>query len=248
MKREYYSPSQINTYVNCPAQWFFRYIEGLKIPPSASMALGSSFHDSIEQNYEQKIKTKIDLPTTYIKDIYDTKFKENFEAVEEPHDKGKTKDDGYRMIEVYQSDIAPSVQPKEVEKPFEVETDEHYTLKGRIDLIDVTNSIREHKTSAKTPSCLSPSYLFQGAVYSMVTGIENVQFDFAIRTKTAKTESLACYITDSDKEYAMNMIKNVNKAIENEVFYPNRNSMFCSRRGCGYWNHCQKKFGGFVKS
>jgi len=31
------------------------------------------------------------------------------------------------------------------------------------------------------------------------------------------------------------------------LFSPNRNSPFCSRRCCRFWQHCEREWGGQVK-
>jgi CRISPR/Cas system-associated exonuclease Cas4 (RecB family) len=41
---ELLSPSQVNTYLTCPAKWYFRYLVGLSEPATGSLALGKAFH------------------------------------------------------------------------------------------------------------------------------------------------------------------------------------------------------------
>ena len=36
---ELLSPSQVNTYLTCPAKWYFRYLVGLSEPATGALAL-----------------------------------------------------------------------------------------------------------------------------------------------------------------------------------------------------------------
>jgi len=56
-------PSQVNTFLSCPAKWHFRYAIGLKEPATGSLALGTAFHAAMAANFRQKTETKHDLPT-----------------------------------------------------------------------------------------------------------------------------------------------------------------------------------------
>jgi len=40
------SPSQVTTYLTCPAKWNFRYLVGLCEPATGVLTLGKAFHDS----------------------------------------------------------------------------------------------------------------------------------------------------------------------------------------------------------
>ena len=37
---ELLSPSQVSTFLSCPAKWYFRYALGLREPPAGALALG----------------------------------------------------------------------------------------------------------------------------------------------------------------------------------------------------------------
>jgi len=37
------SPSQVNTYMMCPAKWYLRYLIGLSEPATGALALGKAF-------------------------------------------------------------------------------------------------------------------------------------------------------------------------------------------------------------
>jgi len=62
------SPSQVNTFLSCPAKWYFRYALGLAEPPTGTLALGTAFHSVLAANFRQKIETKQDLPAQELED------------------------------------------------------------------------------------------------------------------------------------------------------------------------------------
>ena len=50
-KKAHYSPSQINMFLRCPAQWKFRYVDRIIAPPKSSLVQGKAYHKALETNY-----------------------------------------------------------------------------------------------------------------------------------------------------------------------------------------------------
>ena len=71
---ELLSPSQVNTFLSCPAKWYFRYALGLKEPATGSLALGTAFHAAMAANFRQKVETKQDLTTETLQDFFSEAF------------------------------------------------------------------------------------------------------------------------------------------------------------------------------
>lgn len=246
----HYSASQINMFIRCPAQWYFRYVMGLKQAPTSAMTQGTCFHDTLEANYIQKVQSKEDMPLGDVLDVYSKNFDTRIVDVEEKGvDTGALKDEGVKLVETYHTVKAPEIQPVSVETPITIEFDNvDYTVEGYVDLVDDKEVIHEHKTTKRTPSTVDQNYLFQGALYALSENKNKVVFDFAVKLKTPKIVSLEADISDKDKDFALTLIGQVDHAIRSEVFYPNRTSFMCSRKNCGYWNECEKKYGGKVKA
>jgi CRISPR/Cas system-associated exonuclease Cas4 (RecB family) len=57
------SPSQVSTYMTCPAKWHFRYLIGLSEPTTGALALGKAFHGTLARNFRQKWSTGRDMET-----------------------------------------------------------------------------------------------------------------------------------------------------------------------------------------
>jgi hypothetical protein len=64
----------VNTFLSCPAKWYFRYAPGLREPPTGALALGTAFHSVLAANFRQKIETKQDLPAQQLEESFGEAF------------------------------------------------------------------------------------------------------------------------------------------------------------------------------
>ena len=79
MDKKHLSFTQINMFLRCARQYEFRYIKGLRRPPSGALILGKSWHKAVELNYSQKIQTEKDLPIEDVQDCFSDAFEEAFD-------------------------------------------------------------------------------------------------------------------------------------------------------------------------
>jgi len=264
-KKVHYSPSQINMFTRCSAQWKYRYVDGIIAPPQSSLVQGKAYHKALETNYQQKINSHEDLKVSDVKEAYAADFDENIRGVEWNEEelsegiekvKGALKDEGVGLIEVYQKELAPKIQPKEVEAEIKIEFGNvAYELIGRCDLIDENNIIIDHKTTARTPSKnpLTNQYivashdLIQGAVYAIARKASAISFDYAVKLKTPKIVRVPVIVKEQDKQFVLNLIGGIHHAITSRSFFPNRDSFMCSKRTCAYHAQCERDWGWSVK-
>src|SRR5574343_271575 len=140
------SISQINSYVRCPQQYQFSYVDKIKSKPSFALDLGKSVHSAIETNYIQKITSDTDLPLDDVIIAYkdsvknleiETKDQVTREDFNEYKEKKKKEEDiGENAVRMYHKTIAPRVYPLMVEKSFELDLDIGKPLVGYIDLVE----------------------------------------------------------------------------------------------------------------
>jgi len=114
------SNSQVAMYLKCPRQWAYRYVDGIKTPPSGAMKLSGVGHSVIEYAYKEKTKTLKDLPMNDITDLYATTWREELEreevqwnvdedgVKEEPT---KVRDAGIVSVQKFRERIMPKVMP-----------------------------------------------------------------------------------------------------------------------------------------
>jgi len=149
MKR-IFSPSQVNTYLKCGKQWAFRYIDGIKTPPRAAMALGRGVDVGVNHNMLHKIENEnraANLNDSL--DAFSAEYEDAAQEVEwkEGEDKGKEKDTGIALTKLHYEEIAPIIHPESVQEQFLIETDAGYDVRGILDIVEVNGTIRDTKTS-----------------------------------------------------------------------------------------------------
>lgn len=238
------SVTQLRMYLRCPLQYYFRYLCSLKIPPTGDLTLGRTVHGTLEDNYRQKIETRRDLPLDQVRDIFSERWEEQaqqtlFQDNEKP---GQFKDDGIRLLETYHHEVAPRVQPVEVEREFLLDTGvTELPLKGYLDLIDENGTIIDHKTTRRAYPAGAAEKDIQLTAYSLAyrslygKDENGVRLDVLVRTKQPKIQQLPATRAQADIDRFLRLAEHVEGAIKREVFYPNDNFM-CGV--CGYQDMC----------
>lgn len=258
---EHLSASSINSFLRCPAVWYFRYIEGLKQPPTAPMTLGKSVDKSLDTNYKHKIQTKTDLNVAEVLDVFSTTFDESKEETDFQDDKpGDVKDTGVRIITKYHTEVSPKLQPLESQRKISIDLPESpLPIIGYIDLIDDKLLVRDNKVKAYAPSKNpkgepQPTHdeIVQLTIYEhglLSEGItpSGLQIDTITSGRTPQIWNIPVQSSMTDLVYIQNCIKKIMKCIQHEIFMPNRNSFICTQRHCGFWRNCEKLYGGRVK-
>jgi CRISPR/Cas system-associated exonuclease Cas4 (RecB family) len=245
LPKEHLSYSQINMFLRCPRQYYYRYLEDLVMPPSGSLVLGSSGHKSLEHNYSQKIESRKDLKTKEVLDYFDATFDEKAKEEVDWGDKkkGDFKDAGVRTLKKYQDSYAPAIQPAAVEQEFNIEFENtDYTLYGFIDLITVGSEIVDHKISARKPSFLDDKQLsIYRLAYKMLNGFppEKVRFDYLVTKNSPEIVPIEMDITDEDEQETLELIGDISEAIKAGIFYRRTDGWMCNPKYCGYYYKCR---------
>lgn len=251
LPQEHISVSQIDTYMRCPASYYYRYVRGLIIPPKAAMTRGSAVHSGIEFNYRQKMETEKDLPLAEVQEYTAAVFEEKAEETDfEGEDPGKVKDETIDLVTVYHKEIAPEVQPRAVEERIEIAFEgADYTLVAILDLEDQNRMIRDTKTAGRTPGEKDiENHMLQLAAYSLAyrttKGEEEsgVGLDYLVNTKTPKVMKFRREITEEQRQSFLKIMDAVANAIAGEHFWPNRKNNLCSPKHCGFWDICHKEW------
>lgn len=245
------SASSIGTYLRCPMQWYFRYVEGKKIPPSGSMYLGGRWHKMIEFNYLQKIYSRTDEKINKLKevfvDFFDKGFKEMDVHLENgDKEKGELKDTGVGITTVYALKIAPKVQPVHVEKQFLIEVPGcKKKVIGFWDVISEDESVRDNKSKSKTPNQNDVDNDNQLSVYSLAyrqvfkKRERALTLDCAITTNNPGAAILETKRTNNDIEDITRVIQGVELATRTGIFYPKSDGWHCSPKWCGFYPLCK---------
>jgi len=231
------SPSSINMFLRCQYQWYLRYIEERKIPPKAALVVGLAFHKGEESNFLEKIETGKDLSLEDVFDVYDTEFEQRAEEVEEwEEDKGKVKDEGYKLLECYHKELAPTVQPLLVEDWIEEELDNGIILRGKRDVVTEDMAVIDLKTANRKPSQIDLSYQLQLELYACQGDIKKAFIHYAIKTKKPKTLVLEHELPEEKR--LLKVVSSVAQAIQEAIrtgnFIPNGLGHSWACQYCGY--------------
>ena len=240
------SISQIRTYLRCPLEYRFRYIDGLYVPQSGAVALGKSIHRALEYNFRQKIDSGHDLPLKDVVDVFNDTY--DFLMEDTELDKGENAEElrkeGMRLLSIYHSTVAPGIRPVIVEEPFQIELDGLYIpLAGIIDLVDESGVIVDHKTAkrAYTGDAIQRDLQLTtyAMAYRMLYGKEEraVRLDVMVRGREPRVQTLKGSRNERQIERHARLIREVADAIEKGIFYPNE-SYYCGI--CRYLTFCER--------
>lgn len=250
LMRPKYHQSEIATFLKCPKQWEFRYVQGLRSPPRAALTVGSSVDAAVTHNLVEKMKTGQDISSEAVLDAYSTSFDNRSKETEwGEDDAGKQKDMGAQLVKAHHEKLAPGIQPATVQEEFVIETDAGYDLGGTIDFTEKNGVIGDTKTAKTAYAEDAISKALQPALYDFAheaihqkpaTGF---RYDVLIKpTKTIgpRVQQVVGKVTHADREWLFDTINNVHKAIQAGVATPAPDgAWWCSKDWCGYWSQCK---------
>lgn len=263
MPKKHLSFTQLKMFARCPAQWYFRYVQGLKIPPTGAMFIGKRVDDGIAFNMEQKIESHEDRATVEVLDFLDTAFEKDKGSVEDwgQETPGEVKDSGYKALEKYHTENCPIIQPDIVQGELFIPLQGiPYDFIGYMDLVDDKKIIIDNKVVGKSPTKnkatglheAHPIDIYQIASYAI--GYEyqykqkpgGIRLDYLVRTKTPQVHQINVKPKKGGKDSFLRMIAYVSHDIEQAtksgIFLPRGRLSFtqdCLR--CGYAEICRKE-------
>ena len=251
--------SSVSCFLRCPRQFYYRYVEGSKVPPAGAMLRGRAFHESVEHNYNAKIATGADVPVEDARGVAAAAFDrmaDSSEAVwsdDEP--RGKALDNAVACAVEHRTEIAPSVMPALVEQKWSIDLwGDGYTLVGVWDVVDQQEVIGDSKSWSKPPSAADVDKDLQLTAYSTayraLTGRHEggLRLDGVVLPRQGKTKlrpaeakRFSTVRTEAENAWFKDLVANVAKGIRAESFPPNPTGWHCSRERCGWWSRCAGK-------
>jgi len=247
-----YNQSELKAYLKCGKLWEFRYLRGIKVPPSSALTLGSSVDAAVTANLVQKVETGADLDAEEVLDTFSDEFdrrKTETEWGEENPD--RQKDLGVSLVALHHEEVAPRIDPESVQESFVIETDAGYDLHGTIDHVEKDGTVVDTKTSRipYAPDAVSKS--FQPTLYDFAyeatrgKPAKAFRYDVLVKptaTKGARLQQVEAPVTKDDREWLFDAMNQVHKAIQAGVALPApEGSWYCSPKWCGYWDRCKGK-------
>lgn len=255
IKRPHWSFSSINQYRRCPLQFFFERIA--KIPRttvSSSLVFGSAIHDALA-GHNQRFRLGREVSEQGLKadflgswQVRNTQQQVTFKAKESASDLiGK----GEALMELYAKEEPPTNIIAVEERVLVPLCDSSGNILERplaatCDLISGTpeaTKVTEYKTSAKAYSTFDVESSLQASCYtqSALSTLDrwvSVEFVVFTKTNTPKIQKLKTSRLQEDLDRLGDVVKNVETAVENQIFYPIENPMNCS--GCPFREECRE--------
>jgi RecB family exonuclease len=247
------SPSKINTFERCQLQYKFRYLDNLRKPPGVAAAIGTATHTAIEGNLRSKMDTGALLPLEAVQQAARDTLENTWAGgvqldADEPADKGEAADQAVALATLHHKEIAPTIAPIALERPFGVDACDGVKLTGHID-VQEADAITDNKTIGKTPSVIKGDHLNQVKLYAIGAlandGVlpASVRVDYLVKTKTPKAVRLSEPMTRDSAQNALNRLKLqarvIKRATETGDFLPApADGWACSDKWCGYFAEC----------
>jgi putative RecB family exonuclease len=146
------SPSQVNTYLSCPAKWYFRSLVGLSEPATGALALGKAFHQTLAANFRQKMNSKRDTDAAEARDVFhqawaSTSAEAKLRVDEDADELAAT---GEALVTAYVGEAARSIEPRAVELPVEGEVG-GVKVRGTVDVVDEDGRVLDSRPPRSGP-------------------------------------------------------------------------------------------------
>lgn len=263
---DHLSPSQIDMYFRCPAQYHFRYILGIKNPPAVNLVDGSCHHRTLDNNNKYKIKTGKDRSDKYLiqrfSDIFSDEAKEipkiEWKLAETTKDKVINR--GRLIQKQYCKLFAPNLTPEFCEEEVRIKVGDVEVL-GYIDVggsykppfqKKPTRVVLDYKITGRKKSDDEIQNSVQLSHYGwasleLLKGVSfrnppHVGFCNLLKTGSCVPVTQTVPFTSQRVKWYRRQVSSVVDAISKGSF-PIRNAVGweCSKRFCGYWDRCRGK-------
>lgn len=233
------SPSQVTTYTDCAARWWYGSAVGLPDPPTGALALGRSVHTGIAAGLTGDKNADEAFSDAWRVDVQEAELRADEDAA-------TLEAKGLQLVALFMDQAAPGLRIAAIEQPVAGAIGTA-TTRGVIDIRTVDGEIIDIKTASKKPLGISAAHRLQLTTYGMLTHTRKARVITLTKTKEPGLYDHSFELTPADTQYAATMFSMVADSILAGVHIPNRGSTLCSRKQCAFWRECQKDHGGAVR-
>ena len=244
------SPSQVYTYTECSARWFYRYVRKLPDPPNANLSLGIATHEAIGM-YMQARMSAIELEPAEVAEEFSASWDRQLEGdttLRDTDDPEDLRALGRALVSRYVAEVGPTVDPVAVEEKVEGEIN-GVRVQGRVDIRERDGTIRDIKTASRKPSGATAQHAFQVATYVQISPAASGScvVDTLVKVKNPVLYQHRYDVDLQAKRSTWVMYPLVQEAMRSGLCVPNRGSNLCSRNNCAFWKVCTAEFGGRIE-
>jgi CRISPR/Cas system-associated exonuclease Cas4 (RecB family) len=233
------SPSQVTTYTDCAARWWYGSAMGLEDPCTGALALGRSVHTGIAEALAGNKNADEAFADAWRVDVAGAELRTDEDA-------GALEAKGLQLVKLFMDQAAPGLNVEAIEKKITGPIGTAYT-RGVIDIRTTDGEVIDIKTASKKPLDISAAHRLQLTTYGMLDHTPKARVITLTKTKEPGLYDHSFQIEPADTQYAATMFSMVADAIQAGIHLPNRGSTLCSRKQCAFWRTCQQDHGGHVR-
>jgi len=260
---DHISHTQAQLWLRCQRQYFYRYLQGVIIPPSGALVIGGSTHRATEHYCRQRALTGQTEPKDVVLDVYDHNFRKQApEALWDTEKPAQAKDRGYHALAKYYDEQLTLVTPaseEDVERRVYLDIGAGVNVLMYLDVRDVEGRVIEFKTTKSKPSELPADtrlqlWLYQHAlrkVYPELLVAESQAHYIVSNPRNPTKPQVELFPTPDPDQQEMGwwlriliqIRKQMEAALRSGDFLPAaQGGWVCSEKWCGYRDLCQKDF------
>jgi putative RecB family exonuclease len=234
--------SRVDTYGTCPAQFRFRYVDGLPGEPSPHLSFGSSIHAALERFYDRKLPeppSEQDL-LDHLYEVWDTT---GFAGMERTEQVSWYRHAQQVLRRFHAREAATFRLPADVEKWFELPFGDEALVVGSIDRVAVDDDgnleVVDYKTNRKVRDRDGVRRSLQLAIYALACEHlygdlpTHVTLDFVVPGIQVRVP-----VEEIDLDRARDEVRRVARAVVDEMYDPSPNRLcgWCDYRAlCPAW-------------
>lgn len=251
------SQSMMGMWGRCQVQFWYRYLDGLIVPPGIAPRIGAGVHKGAEHSNRAKLTQEKREPKgvvvqAAVQGYEDALSKEGVHipptlAATKSKIIGQGKDQVAALTELYYDDVDPGIDPVAVEKRFEHQPDGlSLPFVGIVDWVQRgIESWSDIKTSKSRWSQSKANASIQATLYPRLIGEEygqmptRLRFDVLIKTKKPTYQPVETTRTREDWAILLRRANLMLSQIRAGIFQPaDPDSWVCSSIWCGYFYLC----------
>lgn len=241
---EHLSASSVGLYLRCGVAWAYRYVDGLKIPPSGAMIRGSALDEATTMHYRGKSKG-VGLERDTFIDCAVDKHDALAPDAEMDMERGKSRDIVALASAGYYDGIGTKLRPRsyqDVQRYVEGEVDGAKVI-GYVDLITDTSQVIDQKLKARLPSQRDLEVDLQLSTYAWLTSLHSLAL--AVAQPNGKASLLFTERNEADVERVQALYSRVWCSIQAGIAVPAEpGHWMCSPAWCGFHSRCPFGAGG----
>lgn len=256
------SPSQVNSYLECPYQWYCSSVLKLPEPVTTALAIGRAVHTAAAEllalkrsgeapTAEQIADASTAASALHLDTVDGPEPRDEDEANEAAADRYETESLIESLVTLWWQAAAPSIQPAQIEQAITGHIG-GVPVNAIIDIVTTDGTVIDIKTASKRPNGITPPQRIQVTTYAMLSAPANeshtVRLDVLTKTKTPAYVRLQTGLQEDDYRYAERIYPMAAEAMEAGIYLPHRSGNLCSRRYCAHWQTCEIEFGGTVRA